>query len=385
MSGAAQGGHRPNGVRMPDLPSLLTAETVNLDQLLLDPNNPRFAELGTGSEPVPESRFAEARVQSKAFETMIEGNFEVAELRDTIKNLGFLPMDRLVVRRWRHHGEGQPLFVVVEGNRRVAALKSLVELHETARETFSDAQLTNFKTLEVLVLSDDAPEDSRWVLPGLRHVSGIKEWGPYQKARAVADLRRRGASPTNAAQSLGLPTRSANALWRAFLALEQMKQDEEFGDRARPQLYSYFEEALKQPDVKAWLGWNESDGKFTASENLREFYGWMFSTAEDDDDERSKKLPEAKSARKLGKIINDPAAMARFRAPGGTLDEAVSRFEATHNVDWIGNVVGAESVLASLGVETVKHFDSEALEALQRLADRVRDRLDDHARLNTSE
>jgi hypothetical protein len=164
-----------------------------------------------------------------------------------------------------------------------------------------------------------------------------------------------------------------------------MKLDEEFGDRARPQLYSYFEEAFKQPDVKNWLGWSEGEGKFTKEEHLREFFSWMFPVTGADDEELERKLPEAKSLRKLGKIINDPAAMARFRATGGTLDEAVSRFEATHNTDWIGAVTAAEAVLTTLGVETVKHLDEAARDALRRLADRVKDRLEDYARLNVAD
>ena len=77
----------------------------------------------------------------------------------------------------------------------------------------------NLNDLEVLLLDqENAPNTAIWVLPGLRHVSGIKEWGPYQKARAVFILRETGASPQEAAQSLGLSTRSANQLWRSFLA-----------------------------------------------------------------------------------------------------------------------------------------------------------------------
>jgi hypothetical protein len=158
---------------MPTISELMTPCNVHLNDLLLDPNNPRFAELGEPNDTVPENRFAEERVQRDTFERMKSGNFEVAELRDTIKTIGFLQMDRIVVRLWRGNPDSIK-YVVIEGNRRTAALKWLIELHETGRETFSAEQINNFTNLEVLLLDDiQAPDSAKWILPGLRHVSGI--------------------------------------------------------------------------------------------------------------------------------------------------------------------------------------------------------------------
>jgi hypothetical protein len=260
---------------MPSLSDLMTSRRISLNDLLLDPNNPRFAELGEPIDVVPEARFAEERVQRDTFERMKSRNFEVTELRDTIKTLGFLQMDRIVIRPW-HGNPDANKFVVIEGNRRIAALKWLLELHQTGRETFTEEQITNFTNLEVLVLDDSRAADSaKWILPGLRHVSGIKEWGAYQKARAVHVLRESGVSPQEAGQSLGLSTRSANQLWRSYLALEQMTGDEEFGEYADPRRYSYFEEVFKRANVRDWLGWSDNDRHFTNASRLREFYSWM--------------------------------------------------------------------------------------------------------------
>ena len=59
------------------------------------------------------------------FQKMKASKFNVAELRHTIKELGFLPMDRLVVRAWNVGAADVRKYVVIEGNRRVAALKWL--------------------------------------------------------------------------------------------------------------------------------------------------------------------------------------------------------------------------------------------------------------------
>jgi hypothetical protein len=165
-------------------------------------------------------------------------------------------MDRLVVREWK----GPPnagKYVVVEGNRRVAALKWLKDLHDIGKETFDEQKLNNITQFECLLLNTElAGPSATLILPGLRHVSGVKEWGAYQKAKAVHALRKGGMSPQEAAQSFGLSTRAANAAYRCYLALEQMKADEEFGENAEPKMYSYFEEIFKRPNVRAWLAWD---------------------------------------------------------------------------------------------------------------------------------
>lgn len=351
----------------------LTPIDVQLDQLLLDPNNPRFAELGDSQEPVPETRIAEERVQRDALDKMKSPKFDVVELRDTIKVIGYLPVDRIVLRPWST-GEN-PKYVVIEGNRRVAALKWLIELHQTGRETFSPEQLENFTNLPALVLDERrAPDSTRLVLPGLRHVSGIKEWGPYQKAKAVHALRQGGQPAREVAQSLGLSTQAANQLWRSYLALEQMKQDEEYGELVLPNKYSYFEEIMKRPNVKQWLGWDDNEQGFTNSARAKELYGWIIGELIDEEEGEARgepKLPEAKSVRDLSKFIDDEAAMAIFRSPEGTLVRALSRYEAEHQQAWQAAIANAETTLASLTPDTLRLLLQNDIELLEGLRNRI--------------
>jgi len=137
-------------------------------------------------------------------------------------------------------------------------------------------------------------------------------------------------TPQEVAQSLGLATRTANQLWRSYLALEQMRADEEYGEYAQPNLYSYFEEVFKRSNVRDWLGWSDEERRFTNALGIREFYGWMVGEAAENGELGERKLPEAKSVRVLGAIIDDRTAMAVFRSPGGSLPKAQARFEAEH-------------------------------------------------------
>ncbi len=264
------------------------------------------------------------------------------------------------------------------GNRRTAALRWLVELHQSGRETFNAEQFKNLTELQVLLLDDEiAPDSARWILPGLRHVSGIKEWGPYQKERAVFALRESGMSPQEAAQSLGLSTRAANQLWRSYLALEQMRADEEYGEHAEPTLYSFFEEVFKRPNVRDWLQWNDADRGFTNAPRLREFYGWVIGEPAEAGELGEPKLSEAKAIRDLGTIIDDAGAIAVFRSPGGTLTRALARFEVEHPQEWTTAVTNAEAVLAALSPDVLRKLAEPDVELLNGLRERVVRVLDD--------
>lgn len=362
-----------------NIPALLTPLRVPLADILLDPNNPRFAELGQADELVPENRFAEMKVQQSAYDRMRDARFDVGELRDTIKNLGFLPMDRVVVRKWK--GPGLPKYVLVEGNRRVTALRWLLELNEAGKESFSDDELENFKTIEVLLLSEQAEDKVKWILPGLRHVSGIKEWGPYQKARAVFQLRESGMAVQEASQSLGLSTRKANALWRGYLALEQMKKDEEYGEHVKPNQYSYFEELFKRPKILGNLNWSDTDRRFNNDSGIREFYSWMVGEIDENGEPSDPKLPEAKSIRELDLFWDDPKAMSLFRGSSGTLLSASQRFAADNPQEWRPAIASAELVLSAMSADNVRSLTEDDLQALTELRERIIQLQKDHESL----
>lgn len=364
---------------MDNLSSLLSPIIVDLDNLLLDPNNPRFSELGEELNSVAESRFADSKVQSSTFDKMRDQRFDVNELRDTIKTLGFLPMDRIVVRPWKVASDPAK-YVVIEGNRRVTALRWLIQLHENGKETFTEERLKNLQCLECLVLDDKlAPASATLVLPGLRHVSGIKEWGPYQKAKTVHALRKGGMSPQEAAQSLGLSTRAANNAYRCFIALENMKSNEEFGEATDPRMYSYFEEIFKRPDVKTWLAWSDEAEEFTQAERIDEFYSWIVPSGEDGGG--TPKLPEAKNVRDLASIVTDDNALSVLRGPDGTISRALARYQVDHPEDWYPKVMAATAALKTLTPDMLRKMDDPTMASLDDLKSRIEQALEDRAKL----
>src|SRR5665213_2252643 len=102
----------------------LVPRTAQIDSLLLDANNYRFHDL-EGWNRVTDNRFHETRIQANA-ERLLRDNrsFDLVQLKDSISTNGFVPLEQIVVTSYPADATK---YVVVEGNRRVAAIKWLLE------------------------------------------------------------------------------------------------------------------------------------------------------------------------------------------------------------------------------------------------------------------
>ncbi len=142
-----------------------------LESLLLDPNNPRFSK--TKDLETLEKNFGDADVQENAYEEMLKpsNNFEIEELADSIRTKGFYPVDKIFVRAIKNK------YLVVEGNRRVTAIKYLLKKGKSKIKKYKleKGLETSFKKIKCVDLTEDTEDDINLIL-GLRHHGSIKEW-----------------------------------------------------------------------------------------------------------------------------------------------------------------------------------------------------------------
>ncbi len=153
---------------------------VELDKLLLDPNNPRFLE--DHAELVDDNRFADAGVQVNTAKRMEQVGFKIEALKQSIVENGWQPVDRIFVRKL----DGLPgHYVVLEGNRRLTALRQLKSL----TPPISKELLRSFDPLNVLEVEGtrDLTESRAQItyLLGVRHHGSLKKWGPFAQAHNI--------------------------------------------------------------------------------------------------------------------------------------------------------------------------------------------------------
>ncbi|ATD09867.1 ParB N-terminal domain-containing protein [Pseudoalteromonas piscicida] len=225
--------------------------SVRLEQLVLDPNNYRlFGEKNT--KLILDEKAEEFQPQTfKRLETQ-----RLGELKDSIRSHGFLEMERIVVRVL-DTVENQELeltnadkkFLVVEGNRRTAALKSL-------KNEASPELAEKLKNINVILIEGTKQDIKVYsaTLMGIRHVSGAKKWDGFQSAKLIHDLHMEGKKFTEIGSILGITNREAGRRYRGFKAFEQMKEST-FKDKVEPRHYGLLLEFLS-PSKKGreWLG-----------------------------------------------------------------------------------------------------------------------------------
>lgn len=141
---------------------------IPLSDLLLDERNPRL--------PLSVSRSQNEMIEYLAKTTSI------TELMTAIGENDYFPGEPLVVIP-----DGHGRYIVVEGNRRFAALKLLSdpELFPSGRRVREAAESAQFRPQEVPCVVFDTRDQVVNYL-GYRHITGVKQWEPLAKARYIA-------------------------------------------------------------------------------------------------------------------------------------------------------------------------------------------------------
>ncbi|MFT4177407.1 MAG: ParB N-terminal domain-containing protein [Luteolibacter sp.] len=350
--------------------------TVSVTDLYLDPNNPRFwSEQTRSSGDVADLKVPEDIHQTRAMERIKSHGLE--ELRNSMLRNGFLPLDRIVVRELA----GCPgKYIVIEGNRRLAALKALreaIQLGTVSEEGITDEYLDNlFKrtdTIEVLVYRGDETKDIAWILQGIRHIGGIRDWMPAQQGKLVADqIDREGLSLTEAGQRFGLSAQAVGRRYRSYKALEQMRKDSEFQSQAENKYYSLFEEAIRQKEVKKWLGWSDQESRFTEPENLKQFYAWI--TPDEEHEDKLRRIHDPRQIQYLGKLLSSKQDSLLDQ-----IDRHEIEIEAAHQklkdvdfkFDWRTALLKAEELINDIPGSSFAENPEEVIANLDRIMKKI--------------
>jgi hypothetical protein len=281
--------------------------TASPVELQLDPYNPRLTRDEEGSS------------QSKLLEIMVR-RFNIDELAESIIAIGFQPFDPILVARERGK------LVVLEGNRRIAALKLLLRpedappRYESAWRAYSarltPETLTAIRDIPVRVYPRrDSPDVRAYI--GFRHVTGVLTWPAFEKASFIADLvENQGWDFKRVAERLGSKPGYVERHYVARQIVEQARKHEMPGYDQMEQRFGVLLRALQTVSIREFLGIVYSGDPTTEREPVpsqkeqvfREFVVWTFGT-----DERRRILPESRRLDDWGKILTSPAALGYMR------------------------------------------------------------------------
>jgi hypothetical protein len=303
--------------RRPPRPSRPGTEPFDPVKLKLDTRNPRFAAYGQSGG------------QTEA--TVIQHLVEVADLRELIESIaanGYLDFDPLVVVE-----EKKGELIVIEGNRRVAAIKLLRSPELAAKLDISLPPISpevKATLLEATIMRVPGRDDARQYI-GFKHINGPHKWDSFAKAKFAADWYRaekdRGTTIRDIAQGLGDRHDTVARLIHGMYVLEQAQDAGLFTLESRfpgrPFSFSHLYTALTRPQYRAYLGleqnWRQTEPmpnpvKKGLQPRLKQLLLWIYGSAED---ERPPVITSQNPhIKQLAEILENPIALKRLETTG---------------------------------------------------------------------
>ena len=282
---------------------------ATLDKLYLDAKNPRLGLHNADAD----------RPQKEILILMRDWVLE--ELAISYLESGFWTHEALLVVEETLYGQSH--LVVVEGNRRLAALKYLhaayheEEVPQKWRELVHDTQVSK-KDLEKLfskipyILVDSREEVDEFL--GFRHVTGIKQWHPEQKAQYIAKLiDERGMSYRDVMRKIGSQTPTVRQHYISYQLLLQIEDSvEDFSFKNASGRFSVMYLTLGKKGVQDYLRIDIMADPKTAKkpvpqhhlQNLAKFALWLFGN-----DEQPPLFEDSRDAERFNTTLKDSKAV----------------------------------------------------------------------------
>lgn len=182
---------------------------VNVSELHFDHENPRLAEYG----------ITRATSEDEVLKILWDA-MDVRELVQSIAASGFFPQEALIISKEDDRK------IVIEGNRRLAAVKVLLSGDNGGDRGWAVPAL-NAKAraaLKTLPTISSSREDA-WRFLGFKHVNGPAKWSSYAKAAYISTVHKTYKIPlADIANQIGDRHNTVQRLYRGLMVLEQAER-----------------------------------------------------------------------------------------------------------------------------------------------------------------
>jgi hypothetical protein len=229
---------------MPEIPANSGYKRIELDKLRLDATNPRLAELGIPS----------TATQFELLKALWD-EMAVEEVAMSIAYSGYFEHEPLFVEN-----VGDGTYIVIEGNRRLAAVMLLVDatLRQRVKATklpmIDSARKEELKALPVIVTTREAS----WRYLGFKHVNGPATWGSYAKAQYIALVHNNyGIELNDIADQIGDNNSTVLRMYRGLMIVEQAEKAKVFSRadiKKNKFSFNYIYTGMDYPGIIGYLG-----------------------------------------------------------------------------------------------------------------------------------
>lgn len=325
---------------------------MEVSELTFDLKNPRLPEFGLTDNST------EADVIKVLWEAM-----DVEELVMSIAASGFFRHEPLIVAE-----EGEKS-IVIEGNRRLAAVKVLLK-PSIAKDLKADVPVITKEAknaLKELPTVSGTRKDS-WRYIGFKHVNGPAKWSSYAKSRYIADVHRKfDVKLEDIAKQIGDTHRTVQRLFRGLMVIEQAERLKVFSRNDRWQShfsFSHLHTGLGYSGISTFIGLRpetDEDPEPVPSEKkeeLRELCLWMYGSQREEMPPVIKK--QNPNLRQLDAVVSNREALAALRN-GTALEVAHEMSRPSSNVFEEALVAAKQHLQKARGLLSTAYDGSEEL------------------------
>lgn len=358
----------------PDIP-LKTPATLPVGLLDFDRQNPRFTP-----DKEPDSATDEAIIRQ------LNRTADLGELIQSISANGYVPIEPLIVY------EKDARFVVLEGNRRLAAIKCLRDPQlarqcEVSLPAKISAEVAN--SLETVLVFRVEDEHGAREMIGFKHINGPQAWDAYAKAlfamRWLDDERGKpgGLKLADISRRMGDNNDTLHRMVTAAYVIAQAEREDVYklDDRAKKHFsFSHLYTALSYPEFTTYLGMArparnaDPDVDPVPSERfgeLKTLLEWLYGSKKAGHEPVIQS--QAKDLNRLKSVIAHPAAL-RELTERRKLDDAVVTATPTSSL-LEKNLIDSAATL-KIALENVTGFDPATQQHLMEFAKFCFDRAD---------
>lgn len=243
--------------------------------------------------------------------------YELQELGRSIADNGYFSEEPLVGIK----DKSGKTWTIVEGNRRLAALLLLEQPNGAPAELRNQwqelSQGRKKRVTSVPILEYQKREEITPYL-GFRHITGVMQWRPYQKARYISQLvEDNGLTFPEIARIIGSKFATVREHYVAYAlvrqARDQMAIDTSFAEDA----FGVLRRSLSDPNIRSFIGLQLDKTEKELSKPIprsrtgaiKEFFRWAFGTERHD-----AVLRDSRDLKKLGTVIASARAIEVLRS-----------------------------------------------------------------------
>jgi hypothetical protein len=351
---------------------------VPVDNLLLDPQNPRLPSesKGKSQQELLAILKRDFDLDEIAFSIAANGYFDEEPVVAIPVNLPskYVKMDyeKLLLDDGYNKFINNPktTFHVVEGNRRLSTVKLLLssKLQESLKiRTWPE--LTKKVVDDIRILPVIVYPTRKEVLPylGVRHITGILKWEPYAKAVYIAEMMKSGYTIDSVQKQVGDRSNSARRVYLTYQLIQVAESSLDIDVSPAKDRFSYLTLAIGQATVKGYLGLPVQLQKIDVDEplvlehldRLKNLFSWLFG-----EDELDPVIRESRDITNfLTYVLASPEA-TQYLLETRNLREAFERANGEEHLV-IQNLQKARRALSS----SVGYISSNKTEQVRRLVE----------------